>query len=37
MHSVIKFNHEGWLKPYIDLNTELRKVKKKRFQNRLKV
>ena len=25
VHSVIEFRHEEWLKPYIDMNTELRK------------
>ena len=25
VHRIIQFNHEAWLKPYIDMNTELRK------------
>ena len=25
IHSIISFNHEAWLKPYIDFNTEMRK------------
>ena len=29
VHRVIEFNHEAWLKPYIDMNTELRKQAKK--------
>ena len=29
VHKVIQFNQEAWLKPYIDMNTELRKKGKK--------
>ena len=38
VHRVIKFNQKVWLKPYIDINTELRKkakndsFKEKHFQ-----
>ena len=31
VHRVIQFNQEAWLKPNIDMNTELRKKNKKRF------
>ena len=26
VHKIIEFNQEAWLKPYVDMNTELRKV-----------
>ena len=32
VHRVIQFNQEAWLKPYIDINTELRKQAKKDFE-----
>ena len=28
---VINFNYNGWLKPYIDMNTKLRQKRKKYF------
>ena len=32
MHRIIKFNQEAWLKPFIDMNTELRKETKNYFE-----
>ena len=32
VHGVIQFNQEAWLKPYIDMNTELRKKAKNDFE-----
>ena len=32
VHGVIQFNQEAWLKPYIDMNTELRKQAKNDFE-----
>ena len=31
VYRVIKFNQNAWLKPYIDMNTDLRKKNKKWF------
>ena len=32
VHRVIQFNQEAWIKPYIDINTELRKQEKNDFE-----
>ena len=32
VHRIIEFNQESWLKPYIYMNTELRKIAKNDFQ-----
>ena len=35
VHRVIEFNQKAWLKPYIDRNTELRKLAKYDFEKDL--
>ena len=35
IHRIIEFNQEAWLKPYIDMNTELRKLAKYDFEKDL--
>ena len=37
MHGVIKSNQEGFLKPYFDMNSELRKNGKKNWKRFLRV
>ena len=32
VHRIIEFNQEAWLKPYIDMNTKLRKIVKNDFE-----
>ena len=33
LHRVIQFNREGWIKPYINMNTKLRKKAKMNLKN----
>ena len=35
VHRALRFNQRAWLKPYIDLNTSLRKVATTTFENKL--
>ena len=35
VHRIIEFNHGTWLKPYIDINIELRKIAKNDFEKDL--
>ena len=35
VHRIIEFNQKTWFKPYIDMNTELRKLAKDDFEKDL--
>ena len=35
VHRIIEFSQKAWLKPYIDMNTELRKLAKDDFEKDL--
>ena len=35
IHNLIKFNQNAWLKPYIDMNTDLRKKAKSDLEEKL--
>ena len=35
IHRIIEFNQKAWLKPYIDMNTELRNLGKDDFEKDL--
>ena len=35
IHRIIEFHQEAWLKPYIDINTELRKLARNDFEKDL--
>ena len=35
IHRIVEFNQEAWLKPHIDMNTQLRKAAKNDFEKDL--
>ena len=37
VHRIIKFNQKAWLKPYINMNTDLRKKQKVTFKKTFEV